>query len=106
MFVRGNHVIVKVGIVFFIHSILMDKATDTASSIGQNVEVKEERNVALSKLLYIFTCKMTLEAQKKIKKEVYVFTVEEQDERENMRNIKLSNDEHDDFEIEDDFSDY
>ena len=106
MFVRGQSVIIKPGMVFFIHIIMMDTKTDTASSVGQSVEVREDKTVALSKLPFTLTRKKTLEAWKKIKKEDYGFTAEEEDEKENLQDIELSDGEDDDFEIEYDFSDY
>jgi Xaa-Pro dipeptidase len=108
MFVRGQDVIAKKGMVFFIHIILMDKATDTASSVGQTVEVTEDGCVSLSKLPFCLTRKQTLAAWKKIRKEDYGFTSEEEDEGENIRDIELSDgDENaDDYEVEYDFSEY
>jgi Xaa-Pro dipeptidase len=108
MFVRGQDVIAKKGMVFFIHIILMDKATDTASSVGQTVEVTEDGCVSLSKLPFCLTRKQTLAAWKKIRKEEYGFTGEEEDDGENIRDIELSDgDENaDDYEVEYDFSEY
>lgn len=108
MFVRGQNVIAKPGMVFFIHIILMDKATDTASSIGQTVEVTEDGCVSLSKLPFCITRKQTIAAWKKIRKEDYGFTAEEEDEGENIRDVELSDGEVDeeDYDIEYDFSDY
>ncbi|KAL4877602.1 peptidase M24, structural domain-containing protein [Aspergillus karnatakaensis] len=108
MFVRGQNVIAQPGMVFFIHIILMDKATDTASSIGQTVEVTEDGCVSLSKLPFHITRKQTLAAWKKIRKEDYGFGKEEEDEGENLRDIELSEGEEDeeDFDVEYDFSDY
>ncbi|KAL4862839.1 hypothetical protein BDV12DRAFT_202657 [Aspergillus spectabilis] len=108
MFVRGQGVIAKKGMVFFIHIILMDKATDTASSVGQTVEVTEDGCVSLSKLPFCLTRKQTLAAWKKIKKEEYGFTAEEEDEGENIRDIELSDGDADadDYEVEYDFSEY
>ncbi|GJN69927.1 hypothetical protein PLIIFM63780_010447 [Purpureocillium lilacinum] len=108
MFVRGQNVVAKAGMVFFIHIILMDKATDTASSIGQTVEVTENGCVPLSKLPFCLTRKQTLAAWKKIRKEDYGFTSEEEDHGENLQDVELSDGEVDaeDFEVEYDFSDY
>ena len=107
MFVRGQNVAVKKGMIFFIHIILMDLATDTASSIGQTVEVKEDGCVALSKLPFCLTRKQTLAAWKKIRKEDYGFGPDEEDDGENIRDIELSDGEdEDDVEIEYDFSEY
>lgn len=108
MFVRGQNVVAKAGMVFFIHIILMDKATDTASSIGQTVEVTENGCVPLSKLPFCLTRKQTLAAWKKIRKEDYGFTSEEEDDGENLQDVELSDGEVDaeDFEVEYDFSDY
>ncbi|KAL3952527.1 hypothetical protein ACCO45_012470 [Purpureocillium lilacinum] len=108
MFVRGQNVVAKAGMVFFIHIILMDKATDTASSIGQTVEVTENGCVPLSKLPFCLTRKQTLAAWKKIRREDYGFTSEEEDDGENLQDVELSDGEVDaeDFEVEYDFSDY
>lgn len=108
MFVRGQNVVARAGMVFFIHIILMDKATDTASSIGQTVEVTENGCVPLSKLPFCLTRKQTLAAWKKIRKEDYGFTSEEEDDGENLQDVELSDGEVDaeDFEVEYDFSDY
>ncbi|KAL2869213.1 M24 family metallopeptidase [Aspergillus lucknowensis] len=108
MFVRGQDVIAQPGMVFFIHIILMDKATDTASSIGQTVEVTEDGCVSLSKLPFHITRKQTLAAWKKLRKEDYGFTAEEEDEGENLRDVELSEGDVDaeDYDVEYDFSDY
>lgn len=108
MFVRGQNVIAKPGMVFFIHIILMDKATDTASSIGQTVEVTENGCVPLSKLPFCLTRRQTIAAWKKLRKEDYGFTAEEEDEGENIQDVEMSDGDVDeeDFEVEYDFSDY
>lgn len=108
MFVRGQNVIAKPGMVFFIHIILMDKATDTASSIGQTVEVTENGCVPLSKLPFCLTRRQTIAAWKKLRKEDYGFTAEEEDEGENIQDVELSDGDVDeeDFDVEYDFSDY
>ena len=108
MFVRGQKVVIQQGMVFFIHIILMDKATDTASSVGQTVEVTADGCVSLSKLPFCLTRKQTLAAWKKLRKADYGFTAEEEDEGENMRDIELSDGEEDaeDFEVEYDFNEY
>lgn len=108
MFVRGQSVIIKPGMVFFIHIILMDKATDTASSVGQTCEVKEDGCVSLSKLPFCLTRKQTIAAWKKLKKEDYGFSAEEVDDGENIQDVDLSDDEIDseDYDVEYDFSDY
>ncbi|GAB1214679.1 hypothetical protein ATERTT37_003843 [Aspergillus terreus] len=106
MFVRGQDVIAQPGMVFFIHIILMDKATDTASSIGQTVEVTQDGCVSLSKLPFCLTRRQTLAAWKKLKKEDYGFTAEEEDEGENLQDVELSDGEDDDFDVEYDFSEY
>lgn len=108
MFVRGQNVVAQPGMVFFIHIILMDKATDTASSIGQTVEVTQDGCVSLSKLPFYITRKQTLAAWKKIRKEDYGFSQEEEDEGENLRDVELSDGEDDaeDYDVEYDFSDY
>ncbi|RJE21981.1 Creatinase/Prolidase domain protein [Aspergillus sclerotialis] len=108
MFVRGQKVVAQKGMVFFIHIILMDMATDTASSIGQTVEVTEDGCVPLSKLPFCLTRKQTLAAWKKIRKEDYGFTAEEEDDGENLQDIELSDGEIDaeDYDVEYDFSDY
>ncbi|CAI7676049.1 unnamed protein product [Penicillium pancosmium] len=95
MFVRGQDVIAKPGMVFFIHIILMDKATDTASSIGQTVEVTESG-------------RQTLAAWKKIRKEDYGFSSFEEDDGENLQDIELSDGDVDaeDYDVEYDFSGY
>lgn len=106
MFVRGQDVVAKVGMVFFIHIILMDKATDTASSVGQTVEVTENGCVPLSKLPFCLTRKQTIQAWKKIKKEEYGFTAEEEDEGENIKDVEESDGEDEDYDVEYDFSKY
>lgn len=108
MFVRGQNVIAQAGMVFFIHIILMDKATDTASSIGQTVEVTEHGCTPLSKLPFCLTRRQTIAAWKKIKKQDYGFTVDEEDDGENIRDVDLSDGEVDeeDFDVEYDFSEY
>lgn len=108
MFVRGQNVIARPGMVFFIHIILMDKATDTASSIGQTVEVTETGCVPLSKLPFCLTRKQTIAAWKKIRKEEYGFGPEEEDEGENIRDVELSDGDVDeeDYDVEYDFSEY
>lgn len=108
MFVRGQKVTAQPGMVFFIHIILMDKATDTASSIGQTVEVTQDGCVSLSKLPFHLTRKQTIAAWKKVKKEEYGFTNEEEDEGENLRDVELSDGDVDaeDYDVEYDFSDY
>lgn len=108
MFVRGQKVVAQPGMVFFIHIILMDKATDTASSIGQTVEVVQDGCVPLSKLPFHLTRKQTIAAWKKIRKDKYGFTDEEEDEGENLQDVELSDGEVDaeDYDVEYDFSDY
>lgn len=108
MFVRDQKVVAQPGMVFFIHIILMDKATDTASSIGQTVEVTQDGCVSLSKLPFHLTRKQTIAAWKKVRKEEYGFTDEEEDEGENLRDVELSDGEVDaeDYDVEYDFSDY
>ncbi|RMJ26003.1 Creatinase/Prolidase domain-containing protein [Aspergillus sp. HF37] len=108
MFVRGQNVVAQKGMVFFIHIILMDMATDTASSIGQTVEVTADGCRPLSKLPFCLTRKQTLAAWKKIRKEDYGFTSEEEDDGENLQDVELSDGEADaeDYDIEYDFSDY
>lgn len=108
MFVRGQKVVAQPGMVFFIHIILMDKATDTASSIGQSVEVTKDGCVSLSKLPFYLTRKQTIAAWKQIRKEEYGFTAEEEDEGENLQDVELSDGEVDaeDYDVEYDFSDY
>ncbi|UNI15450.1 hypothetical protein JDV02_001984 [Purpureocillium takamizusanense] len=108
MFVRGQNVVAKPGMVFFIHIILMDKATDTASSVGHTVEVTETGCVPLSKLPFCLTRKQTIAAWKKVRKEDYGFTSEEEDEGENLQDVELSDgdDDAEDFEVEYDFSGY
>lgn len=108
MFVRGQTLKAKKGMVFFIHIILMDMETDTASSVGQTVDVTDTGCVALSKLPFCLTRRETLKAWKRIKKESYGFTEEEEDEGENVRDVELSDaeDDPDAEEIEYDFSEY
>ena len=108
MFVRGQDVVARPRMVFFIHIILMDKATDTASSIGQTVEVTQDGCVSLSKLPFSLTRRQTIAAWKKLPKEVYNFTAEEVDDGENIQDVELSDGEVDeeDFDVEYDFSDY
>ena len=108
MFVRGQNVVAKEGMIFFIHIILMDKATDTASSIGQTVEVTKDGCVSLSKLPFCLTRRQTIAAWKKLKKEDYGFTAEEEDEGENIQDVELSDGEVDeeDYDVEYDFSEY
>lgn len=106
MFVRGQNVVAKKGMVFFIHIILMDKETDTASSVGQTVEVTDDGCVPLSKLPFCLTRKQTLEAWKKLNKKDYGFTSAEEDEGENLQDIELSDGEDDDYDVEYDFSEY
>ena len=94
--------------VFFIHIILMDKVTDTASSIGQTVEVTQESCVSLSKLPYHITRRRIIAAWTEVRKQDYGFTSEEEDDSEHIPDVELSDGELDaeDFEIEYDFSDY
>lgn len=108
MFVRGQTIKAQPGMVFFIHIILMDMATDTASSVGQTVEVTKNGAVALSKLPFHITRRQTIAAWKKLRKQDYGFTAEEEDEGENLQDVELSDGEEDaeDYEIEYDFSDY
>jgi Xaa-Pro dipeptidase len=108
MFVRGQNVVAQPGMVFFIHIILMDKATDTASSIGQTVEVTQDGCVALSKLPFCLTRRQTIAAWKKIRKEDYGFTADEIDDGENLQDVELSDGDVDeeDYDVEYDFSDY
>ncbi|OBT82745.1 hypothetical protein VE02_09109 [Pseudogymnoascus sp. 03VT05] len=108
MFVRGQDVIAQPGMVFFIHIILMDMATDTASSIGQTVEVTRDGCVPLSKLPFYLTRKQTIAAWKKIRKEEYGFTAEEVDDGENLQDVELSDGDVDgeDYDVEYDFSGY
>lgn len=107
MFVRGQKVVAQPGMVFFIHIILMDKATDTASSIGQSVEVTKDGCVSLSKLPFYLTRKQNIAAWKQVRKD-YGFTAEEEDEGENLQDVELSDGEVDaeDYDVEYDFSDY
>jgi Xaa-Pro dipeptidase len=108
MFVRGQDVIAKPGMVFFIHIILMDKATDTASSIGQTVEVTETGCVPLSKLPFCLTRRQTLAAWKKIRKEEYGFSSFEEDDGEDLQDVELSDGgvDAEDYDVEYDFSGY
>lgn len=108
MFVRGQNVVAKKGMVFFIHIILMDKATDTASSVGQTVEVTEDGCVSLSKLPFCLTRRQTIAAWKKLKKEDYGFSADEEDEGENLQDVEMSDGDVDeeDFDVEYDFSEY
>lgn len=108
MFVRGQNVVAQPGMVFFIHIILMDKATDTASSIGQTVEVTQDGCVALSKLPFCLTRRQTIAAWKKIRKEDYGFTSNEVDDGENLQDVELSDGDVDeeDYDVEYDFSGY
>jgi Xaa-Pro dipeptidase len=108
MFVRGQNVIAQPGMVFFIHIILMDKATDTASSIGQTVEVTQEGCVPLSKLPFHLTRRQTIASWKKIRKEDYGFTADEIDDGENLQDVELSDGDVDeeDYDVEYDFSEY
>jgi Xaa-Pro dipeptidase len=105
---RGQDIIARPGMVFFIHMILLDKATDTATAFGQTVEVTETGCVALSKLPPSMTRKRTLAAWKKVRKADYGFTAEEEDDGENLRDIELSEGDADadDYEVEYDFSNY
>ncbi|PGH13914.1 hypothetical protein AJ79_03329 [Helicocarpus griseus UAMH5409] len=108
MFVRGQNVVAEVGMIFFIHIILMDKATDTASSIGQTVEVTQDGCISLSKLPFCLTRKQTIAAWKEVRKEDYGFTAEEEDDGENLQDVELSDGEVDaeDYDVEYDFSEY
>jgi Xaa-Pro dipeptidase len=108
MFVRGQDVVAKKGMVFFIHIILMDKATDTASSIGQTVEVTEDGCVSLSKLPFCLTRRQTIAAWKRVKKEEYGFGPDEIDDGENLRDVDMSDSDVDgeDYDVEYDFSEY
>lgn len=108
MFVRGQDVIARPGMVFFIHIILMDQDTDTASSIGQTVEVTQNGCVALSKLPFCLTRKQTIAAWKKIRKADYNFTSEEEDDGENIQDVELSDGDVDveDYDVEYDFSSF
>ena len=94
--------------VFFIYIILMYKATDNASSVGQTVEVTQDGCVSLSKLPFCLTRKQTIAAWKKIRKEDYGFTAGEEDDGENLQDVELSDGEVDeeDYDVEYDFSDY
>lgn len=108
MFVRGQDVVAKQGMIFFMHIVLFDRATDTASSIGQTVEVTKDGCVSLSKLPFCLTRRQTIAAWKKIRKEDYGFTMEEEDEGENLQDVELSDGEIDeeDYDVEYDFSEY
>jgi Xaa-Pro dipeptidase len=108
MFVRGQNIVAKAGMVFFIHIILMDKATDTASSIGQTVEVTQDGCISLSKLPFCLTRRQTIAAWKNISKADYGFTVGEEDDGENLRDVELSDGDVDeeDYEVEYDFRNY
>lgn len=108
MFVRGQNVVAKQGMVFFIHIILMDKATDTASSVGHTVEVTRDGCVPLSKLPFCLTRRQTIAAWKKIRKEDYGFKAAEEDEGENLQDVELSDGDVDeeDYDVEYDFSSY
>ncbi|KAK4937876.1 hypothetical protein LTR10_021597 [Elasticomyces elasticus] len=108
MFARGQKIIAQPGMVFFLHMILLDKATDTATSFGQTVEVTQDGCRALSKLAPYMTRKQTIAAFKKIRKEDYGFTSAEEDEGENIRDVELSDGDVDvdDYEVKYDFSDY
>lgn len=109
MFVPGQSVIARKGMVFFIHIILMDMPTDTASSVGQTVEVTDTGCVSLSKLPFCLTRKQTIAAWKKnIKKKDYGFTEEEEDDGENPQDVELSDGDIDaeDYDVEYDFSNY
>lgn len=108
MFVPGQSVVAKKGMVFFIHIILMDMATDTASSVGQTVEVTDTGCVSLSKLPFCLTRKQTIAAWKKIQKKDYGFTEEEEDDGENPQEVELSDGDIDaeDYDVEYDFSNY
>lgn len=108
MFVQGQTVVAQPGMVFFIHIILMDMATDTASSIGQTVEVTKDGCVSLSKLPFHLTRKQTIAAWKKIRKDEYGFSAEEEDDGESIQDVELSDGDVDaeDYNIEYDFSDY
>ena len=108
MFARGQKIIAQPGMVFFIHMILLDKATDTATSFGQTVEVTQDGCRALSKLAPFMTRKQTIAAFKKIRKEDYGFTSAEEDEGESIQDVELSDGDvdADDYEVEYDFSNY
>ncbi|PGH29938.1 hypothetical protein GX50_07310 [[Emmonsia] crescens] len=108
MFVPGQTVIAKKGMVFFIHIILMDMATDTASSVGQTVEVTDTGCIPLSKLPFCLTRKQTIAAWKNIQKKDYGFTEEEEDDGENLQDVELSDGDVDaeDYDVEYDFSTY
>ncbi|OBT71036.1 hypothetical protein VF21_09933 [Pseudogymnoascus sp. 05NY08] len=84
----------------------MDKATNTVISIGQTVEVTKDGCVSLSKLPFCLTRKQTIAAWKKIKKEGYGFTADEQDDGKNIQDVELSDGEDEDYEVEYDFSNY
>lgn len=100
MFVKGQSVIMQEGMVFFVHIILLDKATETASSIGHTFEVTKDGGVPLSKMPFCFTRKQTLAAWKKIKKSDYGFSADEEEPGENIRDIELSEDEFDEDDKE------
>lgn len=108
MFVKGQSVIVRAGMVFFLHIILLDDATDTCTSVGQTVEVTDHGCFALSKLPFCLTRKQTIAAWKKLRKEDYGFSREEEDEGENLQDVELSDGDIDaeDYEVEYDYSDY
>ncbi|CAG8204123.1 unnamed protein product [Penicillium olsonii] len=108
MFVKGQSVLVRAGMVFFIHIILLDNVTDTCTSVGQTVEVTNQGTVSLSKLPFCLTRKQTIAAWKKLRKEDYGFTAEEEDEGENLQDVELSDGEIDaeDFDVEYDYSQY
>ena len=108
MFVRGQDVVAKEGMVFFIHIILMDKATDTASSVGQTVEVTADGCSSLSRLPFALTRRRTIEAWKNLKKEDYGFGEDEVDEGEDIKDVEMSDGDLDeeDYEVEYDFSEY
>ena len=108
MFVKGQSVLVRAGMVFFIHIILLDNVTDTCTSVGQTVEVTNQGTVSLSKLPFCLTRKQTIAAWKKLRKEDYGFTAEEEDEGENLQDVELSDGEIDaeDFDVEHDYSQY
>lgn len=108
MFVKGQNVKVRVGMAFFIHIILLDNATDTCTSVGQTVEVTDRGCFALSKLPFCVTRKQTIAAWKKLRKEDYGFSKEEEDEGENLQDVDLSDGDVDaeDFEVVYDYSEY
>ncbi|EQL31949.1 hypothetical protein BDFG_05843 [Blastomyces dermatitidis ATCC 26199] len=94
------------GILYSHYSV--DMATDTASSIGQTVEVTDTGCVPLSKLPFYLTRKQTIAAWKKIQKKDYGFTEEEEDDGENLQDVELSDGDIDaeDYDVEYDFSTY